>query len=64
MLLSTFTSCREESIVSTDETLKVTSELATLVQQVSIKDGSGDNIVDKANDEARRVYITITHKHN
>jgi len=48
-----FSSCRNEEDIfistSNKPALKVTSKVATLMQQISLKDGSNDNIIDAAN---------------
>ena len=55
-------SCRSELIIDSDSTtdgLKADSELATLMQNTSLNDGSNDNILDNANCFTVELPVTV-----
>ncbi len=58
-----FSSCRNEEDIfisgSNEPALKVTSKVATLMQQISLKDGSNDNIIDEANCFSIQLPVTV-----
>ena len=58
-----FTSCRKEEIELVqspdDQAVVADSELANLIQQTSMNDGSNDNIIDKANCFNIKLPITV-----
>lgn len=62
--LLAFTSCQNEVIEITEpnseETFQVDSNLATLISDASINDGSSDNIIDGANEFSVNLPITVT----
>lgn len=59
-----FTSCRKEEMELVqspdDQAFKAGSELANLIQQTAMNDGSNDNIIDKANCFNIKLPITVT----
>ena len=62
--LLTFSSCQDEVIEITDpnseETFQADSNLAALISDASINDGSSDNIIDGANELSVNLPITVT----
>lgn len=62
--LLTFSSCQDEVIEITDpssgETFQADSNLATLISDASINDGSSDNIIDEASELSVNLPITVT----
>ena len=62
--LLTFSSCQDEVIEITEpnsgETFQADSNLAALISDASINDGSSDNIIDGANELSVNLPITVT----
>ena len=58
-----FTSCREEVTIDVssqnDPAIKANTELAGLMQRTALKDGSKDNIIDKANCFTIELPVTV-----
>ena len=57
------TSCQNEEMITNalvkQDTFEANSEVADLMQRVSIKDGSGDNIIDNANCFDIQLPVTV-----
>jgi len=62
-IVSTLFSCRTEDLTiisgSNQQTLKANSLVTSLMQQTSMKDGSGDNVIDKANCFCLKLPVSV-----